>query len=202
MPLFKNQILMVQFFPATGDYIVHREGQTVESYSGEGSIQDSSVSQFIRECLTEKLFHENTVHLSTGKVSGGKTLPVKQIIYCKAFDAQTDSKSGATGSNINWVLWVPTSCELTVNRGILGLAKVSRIRDLSDATDDVRAFMQACTDEHHVALSHHYNETGTGGRMKSVSEYFFSTGKIIYGFQNENVSSITEAELKGLGLLD
>lgn len=204
MPLGGRQIIMVQHFPATDDYIVHYQGNSVEFYSGEDSIDNDRVNRFITSCLEEHLYHEGTVHLATGKVSGAKTLPVKQVIYCKAFacsEAPEGSQNKAT--NINWVLWVPTSYELTVNRGILGMAKTVRLRDLADAPQEVRDFMEGCTDGQHVALSHHYSEPDRSGgvvRMKNISEYFFSTGKVIYGFQHDRVQPVTKAEMDGLGL--
>lgn len=199
----KAPIIMVQHFPGTGEFLVHRQGATVDFYSSEETIEDSTVNAFIGKCLANNYFHENTVHLATGKVSGGKTLPVRQIIYSEAFSVASTDKKSHRAVDINWVLWSPNNHELTVNRGLLGLAKTFRIRDLSEATEEVREFMQGCADGQHVALSNHYSEsnrTGSGVKMNNISEYFFSTGKVIYGFQRETVKPITAAELQGLGL--
>ncbi len=205
MPIMGNTVIMVQHFPATDDYIVHMEGDKVDVYHGMSSIQDSKVNQFVRECLENKLYHEGTVHLATGKVAGAKTLPVKQVIYCKSFDATRNIKSASSASHINWVLWSPSNYELTVNRGLLGMSKAVRIRELSDAPAEIREFMTGCTDGQHVALCHHFSDhdrSGGTGKMLTVSEYFFSMGKIIYGFQHEHVYPITYAELVGLGLVE
>lgn len=204
MPLTANSVVMVQYFPGTEDYIVHREGARVETYNGQANIDDDNVNRFIRECLSERLYHECTVHLATGKVQGAKTLPVKQVIYCKSFDASRSTKASSTATHINWVLWSPDNYELTVNRGLLGMAKTARIRELSDAPKEILDFMMACTDGQHVALGHHYSEPDRSSgvvKMKNISEYFFSTGKIIYGFQHDRVGPITEAEMVGMGLL-
>lgn len=196
-------IIMVQHFPATGDFLVHRQGAEVDYYSGEETIEDSNVNKFIGECLANNYYHETTVHLATGKVSGGKTLPVRQIIYSKGFSVSPTDKKSQRAVDINWVLWAPDRHELTVNRGLLGLAKTFRIHDLGEATEEVRSFMGGCLDGQHVALSNHYSEPDRAKgsvKMHRISEYFFSTGKIIYGFQRETVASITPAEIQGLGL--
>lgn len=204
MPLTGTGIVMVQHFPATDDYIVHREGSQVEFYNGQHNIHDERINRFIRDCLSGHFYHEGTVNLATGKVSGPKTLPVKQVLYCMTFSATEQGRPAApTATNINWVLWVPGNHELTVNRGVLSMAKTARINSLQDAPQEIRDFMESCTDGEHVALSHHYSEPERSGgqvKMKNVSEYFFSTGKIIYGFQHDRVGPVTAAEMEGLGL--
>lgn len=204
MSLLSDSVIMIQFFPDSGEYIVHREGATVEVYSGDEEIQDARIHRFLRECLADRLYHENTVYLSVNKASGSKSNPTRQILYCKSFDA--DAKTGqntVATSNINWVLWEPNKNELTVNRGTLGVAKKACLPDISMAPAEVKEFMEACTDGEHIALAQHYTDPVRKDgelEMVDVSEYFFSTGKVIYGFQHERVYPITADEMASLGL--
>lgn len=203
MGLLGNAVIMIQHFPATGNYIVHREGTKVEVYSSDDEIYDEKINRFLRECLESKLYHEGTVHVATGRVSGPREVPVKQIIYCKSFEPDGGRGRATVTTNINWILWSPSKYELTVNRGMLGVTKVARVRDLADAPDEIREFMIGCTDGAHVALSQHItvpDNTSGSTKMVSTSEYFFSTGKVIYGFQQSSASEITPAEMEGLGL--
>ena len=204
MSLLSDSVIMVQYFPDTGDYIVHREGATVEVYSSDEEIQDARVHRFLRECLADRLFHENTVYLSVNKGSGSKANPTRQILYCKSFDAEEKGGQNTVAvSNINWALWEPNKSELTVNRGTLGVAKKVHLSSLSDAPKEVLEFMEACTDGDHIALAQHYSEPVRKDgelEMVEISEYFFSQSKIIYGFQHERVYPITIEEMESLGL--
>lgn len=196
-------IVMVQHFPATGNYLVHYQGGDTEFYQSLQDIGDGAVNDFIQTCLEDGLYHENTLHLATGKVTGQKTIPVKQIVYCRGFFTQSTKPAKRGRGDINWVLWVPTSNELTVNRGIIGMGRTMRISSLHDAPEDVRDFMSICTNGANVALSHHYSEPDRSSgsvKMRNVSEYFFSTGKIIYGFQHDRVGPVTEKEIEKMGL--
>lgn len=199
----KKTIVMVQHFPATDNYIVHFQGSETAFFSGEDSINSAAVNNFISECLEEGMYHETTVNMATGKVAGQKTVPLKQTIYCKGFlsEAVRPSKSGK--GDINWVMWAPASNELTVNRGILSMSRIMRIASLNDAPEDVTEFMSACTSSSCIALRHNEvtSQRGKGGvSLKTVTEYFFSTGRVIYGFQNADVEDLTEKDASILGL--
>ena len=202
MAFSQDTIVLVQHFPGTDDYVVHRDGATVEFYHTQGNIKDERVIRFIKECIAEKMYHEHTVRLASGLVSGAKTLPVKQVIYCRDFEAEAPEGSKRSVNDINWVLWSPTTFELTISRGRLGVARTSQLQWLADASSDVLEFMHNCVGSG-VALARHYSKPFSNGkmtRMQQVSEYFFSAGKVIFGFQRDDVVEITPEELSGIGL--
>lgn len=204
MSIFNDSIIMIQYFPDSGEYIVHREGAIVETYESDEEITDVKINRFLRECLSNKNYHECTVHVTANKASGSKGSPGRQVVYCKSFDAEAANKSSVATSNINWVLWEPNKFQLTVNRGTLAVSKKAQIKAITDAPQEIRDFMEACTDGEHYALVHHYSDPVRGEndelKMVSVSEYFFSVSKVIYGFQHERVAPITKEEMEGLGL--
>ena len=203
MSIFHDAVVMIQYFPDSGEYIVHREGAVVEIYGSDDEIQDSRINRFLRECLAGKNYHECTIHPTANRASGTKVNPARQIIYCKSFDSEVQKAGNVATSNINWVLWEPNKFELTVNRGTLAVSKKAQVKSLADAPADIREFMEACTDGEHIALSHHYSEPVREDgdlKMVNISEYFFSTSKVIYGFQHERVAAITADEMASIGL--
>lgn len=198
-----QRVVLVQFFPATGNYIVHYQGAGSELFISEDNIHNGAVSQFIKECLEGEFYHESTIHMHTEVLNGKKTVPLRQIIYCKDFCSATSPVvKPQVKADINWVLWIPVNRELTINRGVLGISKVIMMDSLEGAPADVVEFMSNST-AGGVALSHHHCEPDWSDgvvSMKNISEYFFSTGKIIYGFQNSNVSPFTAAEADNIGI--
>lgn len=197
-------IMAVQHYPATGDYIVHRVDRGVETYMSADDIKDKDVHDYLSDCVDNNLYHVCTIHLHTGKVDGPKTLPVKQITYCKFFETNEEGKQAKKTTAISWVLWEPHKYELTVNRGWILGSNTLRIRDLNDAPEDVIEFMRMCASGDNIALCRHYSKpdkTGKVARMVNVSEYFFSVGKLIYGFSGGKVADISAEEIKGMGLI-
>lgn len=205
MDLGLKQVILVQYFPATGNYIVHYQGGESEHFIAENDIHSVGVNAFINECLKCGYYHENTVHMHTSQVSGKNTVPLRQIIYCKAFTAPALQNTAVNTPevSINWALWSPGKRRLTVNSGVLSMSKDFLIPSLQDAPDGVREFMSACTGGSGIALSDHRVEPDYSGAevaMLSVDEYFFSTGKVIYGFQHNRVQNVTREEAEEIGI--
>ena len=198
-----KQIVMVQYFPATGNYIVHYQGAESEHFVSDADIHNHDISAFIAECLRDHNYHESTIHMHTSQIAGKNTVPLRQIIYCRSFISKDQETKGQGGSDINWVLWVPASKKLTVNSGALSASKDFMIETLEDAPPGVVSFMEACTEGHLVALSDHHCEPDYSGpevTMNNVDEYFFSTGKIIYGFQHNRVGPFTKEDAAAIGI--
>lgn len=198
-----KRVAMVQFFPATNNYIVHFEGAGCEHFLSDAGICSNHINEFITDCLRNKCYHESTIHMPNSQVDGKKTIPMRQVIYCRSFSAEDVPNPVSGEMEFNWVLWVPTSHKLTINSGSLGASKDFIVASLKDAPDGVVDFMSACTDGRHVALSDHHCEPDYSGEevcMKTIDEYFFSTGKVIYGFQHNQVRPITKEDTEAIGI--
>ena len=196
-------IIMVQHFPATGNYIVHFQGAECEHFVSDADFQNVEIQEFIADCQRNHNYHESTIHMHTSQIAGKDTVPLRQIIYCRNFVSKEHEVTQKQGGGINWVLWVPSSRKLTVNSGALNASKDFIIDELDEAPGGVIEFMEACIANGMVALSDHHCEPDYSGpevKMNDVDEYFFSTGKIIYGFQHNRVTTLTKEDANAIGI--
>lgn len=194
-------IVFVQFFPATGNYIIHRTGNTVQAYSSMNDIKDSKVKSFIQECFDTHHYHTNIINIATGFVSGPKTLPIKQIVYSKQFIAHDQIKSSKSSLRINWIVYSPKIFELTVNTGRLNVStKTYRVSHIREVPEEFTDFILNCVDKGTPCLVKHTIQKTNNGKLRRVSSYFFSGSKPIAAFSGKDCSPVTEEELEGLGL--
>ncbi len=213
MTLLPSEIVMIQHFPSTGNYLVYKGARVPEYYAGMQDIEDDVVLRYIRECRANGSFYESTVKLPTGKVTSNAYVKVKQVIYCKALDAKpkkskTPSVSSADTNeslqtNIHWVTWSPVLYNLAVNSGRIPFTRHYRIQNLSEAPEDVMEFVRNCLDDGHFVLSRTYTRPVTEcglTRITYVTEYFFSMGKIIRDFQGSNVTCVSREDFSFGGL--
>ncbi len=203
MTLSTQSILFVQYFEGTDDYLVHYDGGTSETYHGWDKVKGTDIGKFIRECEEAGCYRRNTIYLNTGRVEGDKKLQVKQITYSRLF-RNVEEKSGKKPS-INWVLWCPHECECTINTGVLGYQKTVHVNAIEDAGQAVLDFITYCIKNGGTALVRNVNSTiSDGGKKKlsSYSEYYFSMGsKIVYGFKTGGASTITEHDIRAIGVI-
>lgn len=198
-----KRVVMVQYFPATNNYIVHFEGAGCEHYVCDEDIHNSNISEFITDCLRSHCYHESTIHMHTNQLNGKTTVPLRQVIYCRSFASEESVQPARKDTDINWVLWSPANKKLTINSGVLGVSKDFIVGELKDAPEGIVDFMSACTDGQHVALYDYHCEpdySGPAVTMKTIDEYFFSMGKIIYGFQHNQVRLVTKEDAERIGI--
>lgn len=193
-----TNIVMVQYFPGTEEYIVYREGVEAELYRGGSAITDQDFYIYAQECMATGCVCENTFHVATGRVAGDKALACKQVIYCKALAEGASAKALATGakgvvagvvntvanaaggnavarrgasinqSNISWVKWNPVLYELSVCAGKIPFSKTHRINSLDEAPEEVLDFMYYCFDHKFIALSRSYRRPVQNGRAQRI----------------------------------
>lgn len=193
-----TNIVMVQHFPGTGEYIVYREGAEAELYRGGAAITDQDFYLYAQECVAEGCVCESSFNVATGKVEGNRYVACKQIVYCKVLAEGASARALATGakgvaagalntvahvvggasankrdaqvsqSNINWVKWNPATYELQVCSGKLPLPRTHRIKELDEAPEEVLDFMVMCFKRKYIALSRSYRRPIYTGSQQKI----------------------------------
>ena len=193
-----TNIVLVQYFPGTEEYIVYREGAEAELYRGGAAVTDQDFYLYAQECVATGCVCESTFHIATGRVEGNRSIQCKQYVYCKDLAEGASAKALATGakgmaagvvstvasvvggqsynkrdaqvssSNISWVKWNPAIYELTVCSGKIPIPRTHRIHDLSEASEDVLDFMLMCHDKNFIALSRSYRRPIQTGRQQHI----------------------------------
>lgn len=220
MNIIPKQILLVQHLPATGDYVVFREGGVAETHRSGAYDGSEDFHRYVRECTTSGALKEVTLGVPTGLVSGPKTINCKQIIYCKQFDTQhttavqktvevaTQAKTAlnklfAKTNEIVYVRWNPHTYELQVQTGKVPIPSTHRIRSLEEAPPDAFSYMLDCVRDGATCLKRSYNRPiSTGGiaKMTLVTEYFFSNSMTHKDFKGNDVDVLSSEDKAALGL--